>query len=35
MNIENFTCEYLLKEKYLDHENSRYCLPVAIPFVTQ
>ena len=24
MNIENFTCEYLLKEKYLDDEFSGY-----------
>ena len=26
MNIENFTCEYLLKEKFLDCELSGYAL---------
>ena len=26
MNIQNFTCEYLLKEKYLDYELSGYDL---------
>ena len=26
MNIENFKCEYLLNEKYLDYELSRYGL---------
>ena len=26
MNTENFTCEYLLKEKYLDYELSGYGL---------
>ena len=26
MNIENFTCKHLLKEKYLDYELSGYGL---------